>query len=231
MGEYATYKGSSIKIGTCESMYYLRDDQRSAVSGYSFDAETLGVIRFRFPFPDEDQIEPGAFEDYDRGVRIPGWQLPADFAGHYSVQFKAEPGYLLSLPCPEQFGRMDAGGATMVELAGGGSVRVGRNGWSGGPKLMYQGHRDGCLASIVGCGSCGALWRLDHGRALEVADAFMAEAERTEWRRRYDDVRGEWSSDYAWELANSAKSARQLKEIARRVLAGYVGQPPAVVSA
>lgn len=28
MGEYATYKGQEIKIGTCEDCYYLRADQR-----------------------------------------------------------------------------------------------------------------------------------------------------------------------------------------------------------
>ncbi|MBA3354975.1 MAG: hypothetical protein H0U18_03355 [Pyrinomonadaceae bacterium] len=27
MGEYATFKGLSVKIGTCENMYYLRADQ------------------------------------------------------------------------------------------------------------------------------------------------------------------------------------------------------------
>jgi hypothetical protein len=55
MGEYATYNGENIKLGTCESMYYLRADQRHLISGYRFD----GGDRFRFPFPDEDDIEPG----------------------------------------------------------------------------------------------------------------------------------------------------------------------------
>ena len=27
MGEYAKYAGERVKIGTCEDMYYLRDDQ------------------------------------------------------------------------------------------------------------------------------------------------------------------------------------------------------------
>ena len=36
MGEYARFRGAEIKIGTCESMYYLRADQRHLIDGYSF---------------------------------------------------------------------------------------------------------------------------------------------------------------------------------------------------
>src|SRR5437868_10926717 len=100
MGEFAIYRGDRIKVGTCEEMYYLRADQRSLISGYSFDAGD----RFRFPFPDEDTIEPGQFSDHNRGVRIPGDFSLAECDNHGSVQFTSRAGYVLSIPCPEQFG-------------------------------------------------------------------------------------------------------------------------------
>ena len=65
MGEYALRKSDreSIKIGTCDDMYYLRyEDQDKVIpeSGSDFGN------RWRIPFPDEDHILPG---DYDSGFR------------------------------------------------------------------------------------------------------------------------------------------------------------------
>lgn len=75
MGEYANYQGEQVKIGTCEDMYYLRADQRHLVQAVSSSLDVNGperfAVRFRFPFPDEDGTEPGAFEHYKRGVRVP----------------------------------------------------------------------------------------------------------------------------------------------------------------
>lgn len=48
MGEYANYMGQRVKIGTCESMYYLRWDQRGKVTNSEtplYDPEVLEVIR------------------------------------------------------------------------------------------------------------------------------------------------------------------------------------------
>ena len=75
MGEYAKYNGESIKIGTCEDMYYLRADQAFQVepednSVNPRDPKDARELRFRFPFPDEDGIEPGGFEPVERGVGI-----------------------------------------------------------------------------------------------------------------------------------------------------------------
>lgn len=77
MGEYARYKGEEIKIGTCESMYYLRADQRHLVEALPNNVDPVkdaGEIRFRFPFPDEDACEPGGDfhgHDFDRKVWLP----------------------------------------------------------------------------------------------------------------------------------------------------------------
>lgn len=121
MGEYAKYRGQEINIGTCEDMYYLRADQRHLVD-YTFE---LPIDRFRFPFPDEDHIAPGQFEDYDRGYRIPGWRLPEEWAAdHGHVQFVASAGYNCCLACPESVADTDP-----REVDG---VKVHRNGWQGG---------------------------------------------------------------------------------------------------
>lgn len=65
MGEYALYNGEQIKIGTCESMYYLRWDQRHNViplPGNVDPIKDVESIWFRIPKRDELNIEPGAFE-------------------------------------------------------------------------------------------------------------------------------------------------------------------------
>jgi hypothetical protein len=70
MGEYATRRSDrqQIKIGTCENMYYLRWDDIAKVSiDYSLRQPGL---RFRLPFPDEDQLQPGEYNDFNRGYRL-----------------------------------------------------------------------------------------------------------------------------------------------------------------
>lgn len=202
MGEYATFQGEEIKIGTCESMYYLRADQKAAVSGYEFD----GTERFRFPFPDEDDIAPGRFEDYERGVQIPGWTLPAHFREHGSVQLSSQVGYLLSIPCPEQFGQP----GFSVDMPDG--VRVHRNGFHGHPVVRQQRYFDGRLVTVVACGACSGAWRLEtKADAAPVAEAFLNEAEREEYR---SDLGG-------FGRAHNEKEARFLMEMASRILDGY----------
>jgi|ERR1700722_4953019 len=71
MGEYAGFRGDQVKIGTCEQMYYLRADQAHLVRALPGNVDPLKDaehLRFRFPFPDEDHIQPGAFGDFDRTV-------------------------------------------------------------------------------------------------------------------------------------------------------------------
>lgn len=248
MGEYAIHNGQRVKIGTCENMYYLRADQMTDVHGEdargNFGAEGLAVIRFRFPFPDEDGIEPGHFEDYGRGWKVPGgYMLPADLSGdeHRPLQFRHDLGYLVSIPCPEQFqspgfdamsGTLTVDGADEPY-----SFRVGRNGFSGGgAKVVQQAFRGGRLVTILHCGSCGAIHRLDTIEdALPVIEAFRDEAERTEWRRLasdWDEERGVWgdSSNYGHEPAHGEKARKELLEMAIRIAAGYATLTPERVS-
>lgn len=74
MGEYAKRRSDAveIKIGTCESMYYLRYEDRNkveAMDGNINPSESMN-LRWRLPLPDEDNVLPGEYEDYNRAVRL-----------------------------------------------------------------------------------------------------------------------------------------------------------------
>lgn len=62
MSEMATRlsDGQEVKIGTCESMYYCRWDQRKKVR---YPYMTTG-LHWRLPLPKEDGIKPGDFESH-----------------------------------------------------------------------------------------------------------------------------------------------------------------------
>lgn len=238
MGEYATYKGEQVKLGTCENMYYLRAEQRGLVHGgdapSNFSAEGLAVIRFRFPFPDEDDVEPGHFEDYDRGVRIPGgYRLPETLSGsdgHGMVQFTSQVGYVLSVPCPEQFSEPGLEAWTVIDEDV--RLRIGRNGFRGYPVVRQQAFRGGQLVTLVSCGACGALHRLDTLEDAEpVIEAFRAEADRQEWRRLssdWDEDAGRWggSCNYGWEQVHTGSAREFYLLMAARIEAGYAVRTP-----
>lgn len=73
MGEYAKRQdGQEIKIGTCESMYYLRYEDRDKVRKLpgNLDPSTTTNLFWRLPFPDEDNIRIGEYTEYNRGLRL-----------------------------------------------------------------------------------------------------------------------------------------------------------------
>ena len=59
MGEYAKHDGHEVKIGTCEDMYYLRleDCRKVQPIPNSLNPATCEGLRFRLPFPDEDNVQ------------------------------------------------------------------------------------------------------------------------------------------------------------------------------
>ncbi len=170
MGEYAILEetGVDVKIGTCEDMLYLRYDQRHQVrqqrgSLNPADRETQKQIRFRFPWPDEDNIGPGEFSDPFRrlAVDVPA---PTDFE-HGIVQFVAsKEGYNVCLPCPEG-PEADHG------------LTVHRNGFPGSAFLVQQAVRDGRLVAVMEC-VCGRRYRLPTIEDAEpVCEALLLKAE------------------------------------------------------
>jgi hypothetical protein len=120
MGEYAQYGGDTIKIGTCEDMYYLRADQRHLVQKLPGSVSPWEKgLRLRFPWPDEDGQAPGTFEPF-RGLVLADEAAPEGIE-HYGykgtdhtaislVQQKAMPDGRLVLVC-----QCDCGGAYRIE--------------------------------------------------------------------------------------------------------------------
>jgi len=157
MGEYAQLGKTQIKIGTCEQMYYLRADQvhlitaeRNSVDPQNKD--TAGRIRFRFPFPDEDGMQPGAFANHNRSLFVYGLEVPEDVE-HYSLQFTRNypesSGILLSTSCP--FSKEGKASGLAFTL----------NGFAGHVGINSQRLVDGQLKLVCACGGCGALWRME----------------------------------------------------------------------
>jgi hypothetical protein len=118
MGEYAIRKsdGTEVKIGTCESMYYLRFEDRYKVTAKHGNVDPVKdctQIRFRLPFPDEDAIEIGQYGNHERGQPLykPTFNLQGVANGHEEfadastvsdpgmVQLTHACGLLLNVPC------------------------------------------------------------------------------------------------------------------------------------
>ncbi len=81
MGEYIVYNGREIKIGTCESLYYVTFEKLFKMyqqEGKTTDPENLPIylqtqqgFLFRFPFPDEDKLKLGdIIGSHDRTIKI-----------------------------------------------------------------------------------------------------------------------------------------------------------------
>jgi hypothetical protein len=201
MGEFAMYAGSRVKLGTNENMFYLRWDQRANVEHSEiplFDKATLAEIRFRFPWPDEDEIEPGGFRDSDRGFALYDFQMPD--IDHGKTQFKADAGYLVMLPCPESGGERP--------------YTIGRNGWPGPAKLVQQAWRGGRLVGIARCQGCGELFRLEEGFEEAAAVAIRSAADR---EIRTADLNAQRGHPTEGDRLNG----QRMHEIADRLLAGY----------
>jgi hypothetical protein len=204
MGEYAMYNGDHVKIGTCEDMYYLRWDQAHLVSAESGSVDPLAdatAVRFRFPFPNEDRIRPGEFEDPFRGIAVPHATVP-DGVDHHTVQFSAQRGYLMSVPCPES-------GETIP-------YHVHRNGFSGAVKIVQQKWWNGHLITICECGGCGAKYRLED---LAMAEP-IAVALRSYGDQRSRQDRASWQATKI-DPATMVDPGRFYHLMADRMLDGY----------
>ncbi len=96
MGEYARriFDDERIKIGTCEFNYYLRLEDKDQVKPET--NSDFGYM-WRLPFPDEDNVLPGNYEDPHRGaVLTEKFTLEAPPG---TLQLKHECGLLLKVNC------------------------------------------------------------------------------------------------------------------------------------
>lgn len=210
MGEYADYKGQRIKIGTCESMYYLRADQMNDVRPVP---GALDVIRFRFPFPAEDGTEPGDFDYPPKGpvVDYPS-ELPAQH-DKVSVQTGDHAWRRLSayLPCP-----------TVAPELWHQYVQS----YTPAVRIMYQGYRNGHLAVIVECAYCDGMWNLpelEQAERLVVSIRSQADGLRRLGESRREDTLRRHGPDVGDPMAErEVAQAAELHIVADRILAGYV---------
>lgn len=205
MGENVIYKGETVQIGTCENMYRLRADQADLVSKAPNSLDVAACresIRFRFPFPDEDGVEPGDFKDWDRSVGLHG-VFPPDGVEHGKVQFTAT-GYNVMLPCPE------SGRAVVLadELDLIGPLEVRRNGFAGNSHIVQQRWLGDLLVLVMRCGGCGVKYRLPTFADAEPVVVYC---------RSQADVHA---------AAGGASDSQALwwSTVADRITAGYVGQ-------
>lgn len=224
MSENARRKsdGQDIKIGTCESMYYIRFSQRGDVDygwpALSDDKEKLDPFLYRFPDPREDGTLPGEYESAWGGVKlsIPGFWGTLEGVDHGCIQATAREGYLFNLPCPE-------GNPEMYKGPYGTAPQAHRNGGTTTVIINAQRWYAGHLALVVQCAGCQRSIRLqDKTDALPILEALQKEgAAQMREAEFYRGSRDTTDEERAQIQANMAKRAGYWFEVAKRVIAGY----------
>jgi hypothetical protein len=202
MGEYAIRKSDKeyVKIGTCESMYYLRYEDREKVAAHPGNVdvnENPAGLRFRLPFPDEDHFRPGEYTPYNRKLPLLHRETRASFEStalgdgknlsNGLIQLRHDCGYLLNVPCYH--------GTRLPD--GGKEIRAHWNGRAGyfmalmSLKCIAVAYPNGhagfgtryVVKPVIGCVFCEEAWRCDW---VDVWD-YLSD----EWRERlqvYKDV-------------------------------------------
>lgn len=154
MGEYAEYNGEMVKIGTCESMYYLRHEDREKVNPVegSLDPRTCHNLFWRLPFPDEDNVTPGDYERFDRGVPLGvAFEGPAEPEG--IIQLTHACGLMINYPCHHGHTQERPGGAGVGVF------------WNGRAQWFYElahikNMPDGTFRAVYRCRFCGKMWSI-----------------------------------------------------------------------
>lgn len=178
MGEFALYNGERIKIGTCESMYYLRWDQRHKVEALPGNVDPVKDdigLWFRVPLKEEDNRNPGEFEPFlgmrmYRKVETPGTQPDSyeDFnpegleAGNLQLTHKC--GLILSIPCHH--------GSKLPEIKG---LNIAWNGKSWHLELRFIKRTIAGPRPIVQCRHCGGSWSYDLEDIQDWIEPYMVE--------------------------------------------------------
>ena len=105
------------------------------------------------------------------------------------MQFVAQAGYNVCLPCPESPAYSQPQQYGALNLLASPDIRVHRNGFSGSVHLVAQRFIDGIgLVPILRCGGCGSMWReVDSARieALAVAFRSMADADKGDAQAKF----------------------------------------------
>ena len=165
MGEYAKRKidGCEVKIGTCESMYYLRYEQRNEVV-YNFQPNKGKHTEWlwRIPVPFEDNMLPG---DYEYGGLLKDGYIPyllklkqptGDFEKFLvdnpgtCQQVVEKLGMLINLPCHH--------GVALPKAEG---FKFFWNGKRDALHLCFLTDYEKELRVGIKCNACGKMWSCD----------------------------------------------------------------------
>jgi hypothetical protein len=177
MGEYAIRNsdGQEIKIGTCENMYYLRYSDRDKVRAMKGNVDPMDEseskeLRYRLPFPDEDNVRPGEYKDYNRGALLCAFSDPetAEYPG--IVQIVSKAGMMCNVTCYH--------GEKLPENTK--DVKFFWNGKNSCFELNHLKFIDGTVHGIYTCTECGASFR----EPLEKLIPFMTRFEDVALRNR-----------------------------------------------
>ena len=150
MGEYAKHNGQRVKIGTCESMYYLRFEDRFSVRKEpdSLDPATETNLFWRLPFPDEDAIQPGHYEQYNRGSVLTTFTDPGTAETPGTLQVSHPMGLLLNVACYH--------GEKLPEASK--DFKPHWNGKGNFFELAFIKNAENSILPVVRCRACGHMW-------------------------------------------------------------------------
>lgn len=203
MGEYVKIKGQQVKLGTCENLYYTRFNQlKEAVSTMEFcegnDQPTEYLkesngFRYRFPFPEEDNLGIGEYKDHEKGLLFLADETFSFDVSHSKkcVSTCVQGGaYNINhyIACPNSKEWVQTCSA--------------RNGF---PYLLKQQKQvNGQLWIVCECGYCGQAFRLDEDGARQICRFFVKELNFRKNSPYYSESRNKY-----------------YMEVIRRIMAGY----------
>jgi len=175
MGEYATRAdGASVKIGTCETMSYLRYEDRKNLfcEPNSLNPATEMNLFWRLPYPDEDSVAIGEYKNWRRGIRLykmveyqpQGYTYPEDWEdeslieepGRIQLRHEAS-GLIASVVCYH-------GMKLPAETA---EFRAGWNGKGHSFELIYIKNTSSGVWPVIHCRHCEKMWRCEWDEILE----------------------------------------------------------------
>ena len=170
MGEYAyTADQGTVKVGTCNTMYYLRYEDRHLtrpVTVFDFDPAAHFDLFWRLPFPDEDDLGTAKHStidtpcEYDRGV--PLYRRTEDHGVEYYTDSDLinQPGRI-QLTHPSGLLVLTACYHGLRLPTEGGEFSASWNGYRHSLELKHiKNDQDGKLLPVVGCKHCLQLWTL-----------------------------------------------------------------------
>lgn len=195
MGEHIKVDGQGFKLGTCEDLYYIRYDTLKAwaeaervADGVNHHYLKPGIFRFRFPFPDEDELAtlpPAEMEHgfwsrgFERGITVhaPAAIMEALSEHHFQITKWIGPsaergreavhGFNLWVPCPygpqwEKVIGVDGVGTSQIPVNLVDVVQQKPVTGAGGRVELW---------TVIRCGFCAAKIRLPPDQAAILAEA------------------------------------------------------------